>query len=552
MTQQLDLMLNVNTNIGKENLFSQPSNASYADSAEINNKFNEAFNKAKAGHDEKDVEKSRRARDERKEQTSNASETTEQSPDLKEQEIVEEDFEEKSAAEKSLDLIMLLFNNPENQADEPKNIDDSADADLLGEIVVFDDEISVIHGVAKVEIQTPAGAAANMTVSDAAAAAVLDDIEEEQRVLQKLKNLPNSSVLRDAAERQGRNSGGELNTMEMKLQAGIAVNAAEETDKGAAGADVKRRSESRNKNIQNAGIAAGETVLPKAAKNDAVQRLQTAAAENAMPKINIPKANVEIENRALAGAAQTVQDTAQERSVKMNKAKDTMEKAGLQDMFAKLNARVASLENNAGNTGADFFNRQSTQEQLLRMNIQGVQETGKSEVFDMKVNQTAAKHMSAELPHDAAKTDILSQVQAKISASAINNTSKMIIQLTPESLGKISIEILNGKDGLSAKLIAQNSQVKDMLEKNIEGLKTALQNQGVNVNSVNIKVGEGEKSNAEHRNDEQNSQFEQKNQGNSQNSNNAYKEQQSEFEILTKMAQNKQEMIDKGNVNLKV
>ena len=72
-------------------------------------------------------------------------------------------------------------------------------------------------------------------------------------------------------------------------------------------------------------------------------------------------------------------------------------------------------------------------------------------------------------------------------------TSKVTIVLRPESLGKISIELVNGKGGLTAQMTTDNPQVKEVLDKNLDGLKNSLGNQGVNVNNVSVKVTETQK-----------------------------------------------------------
>ena len=65
--------------------------------------------------------------------------------------------------------------------------------------------------------------------------------------------------------------------------------------------------------------------------------------------------------------------------------------------------------------------------------------------------------------------------------------------LKPENLGRIHIELQNGKDGLTASLTAENAQVKEALDKNLDSLKNTLNNQGINVSNVNIKLEESQK-----------------------------------------------------------
>jgi len=59
------------------------------------------------------------------------------------------------------------------------------------------------------------------------------------------------------------------------------------------------------------------------------------------------------------------------------------------------------------------------------------------------------------------------------------------------------LELINGKDGFTARMTTDNAQVKELLDKNLDSLKSSLSNQGVNVGNVTVKVAETEKQSNE-------------------------------------------------------
>ena len=170
--------------------------------------------------------------------------------------------------------------------------------------------------------------------------------------------------------------------------------------------------------------------------------------------------------------------------------REVMEKAGLDD--AKLEALNMTITN-TGNAGTDLSNgfQGSAQEDIAKLAINAVNgkkdasEIANSKEFSKLVD---TKNIQQEESKEISKNDILAQINNKMQAKNINGQQRITLQLTPESLGKITIELSKGKDGLQAKMLTDNAQVRDMLEKNIDGLKSTLASQGVTVNNVSVKV----------------------------------------------------------------
>ena len=74
------------------------------------------------------------------------------------------------------------------------------------------------------------------------------------------------------------------------------------------------------------------------------------------------------------------------------------------------------------------------------------------------------------------------------------NNSKVNIVLNPESLGKVNIQLINTKDGLTAQFMVTTQDAKDLLMKGLDGLRESLTAHGVGVENVSVKLNNTQKS----------------------------------------------------------
>ena len=84
--------------------------------------------------------------------------------------------------------------------------------------------------------------------------------------------------------------------------------------------------------------------------------------------------------------------------------------------------------------------------------------------------------------------DILKQMIDSIRVNVTANTSSMELQLTPESLGKINLNVVTKNGEVTATITAQNDTVKAAIESQLIELKENLNNQGLKVSSVEVTV----------------------------------------------------------------
>ncbi len=268
-------------------------------------------------------------------------------------------------------------------------------------------------------------------------------------------------------------------------------------------------------------------------KND----VQDKHLANAKEKVENVK--IQVEDNVKVNVNNQVQDSA-----KVEKANETMNRAGLSTQtLREMDGKVTAME--TGNqTGAQFG--ETSQEMLMRdmLSQNATTQTADAKTtvdFAQAMNKatTTQQPQAQQNTQDAQEVNILDQIRAKFAVSKQNGLQKITIGLTPESLGKVTVEIVKGQNGISAHLLADNPQAKEILDKNLDGLKSVLQSQGVNVNNVNVKVAEAGRSSDSNNNMFQNEdgQFNQGSNGeHSRGDSSSNQERRSEYEFMQKNA----------------
>lgn len=210
----------------------------------------------------------------------------------------------------------------------------------------------------------------------------------------------------------------------------------------------------------------------------------------------------------------SIDEFASETQVK-NETENTISKFS-QEIIDELDATINSVSssdkqkmmNQQGQSFSNFNNNQNNaQETIIKMSIESSSENSSTVEFaninlnnsidgnELLLNKAIDNVVkpqvaSATSQQTLSDTEILAQINNKLTLPQDNTSNKVNIILQPEQLGKISVEILQTKDGIVAKMVADTVQVKDILDKSIESLKNNLASQGVNVNNITVKVEE--------------------------------------------------------------
>ena len=226
------------------------------------------------------------------------------------------------------------------------------------------------------------------------------------------------------------------------------------------------------------------------------------------------------------------------------KAVETM--TSLQDTNTVLTESNSSGLENGNNSGLGQNNANETAVKLTveanSFNSTVVQPT---ETFINRLDaQLATREVSNIQNPSLTQTDILSQVSAKFEQLQQQAGSKVSIVLQPESLGRVSVEIMNSKDGIVAKMTTETQQVKELFDKNIESLKSSLSAQGVNVNNIKVECTHESTNNAMNfERDQFNQSFNNQQQGQNQ----ANKSDQTLFESFATDFENDNEDLTNGS-----
>ncbi len=97
---------------------------------------------------------------------------------------------------------------------------------------------------------------------------------------------------------------------------------------------------------------------------------------------------------------------------------------------------------------------------------------------------------------ETTQRSVINQVK-NASAQLGANKSEVSINLRPDNLGKVNINLVTQKGELTAQITVENNQARDMLAKGLDSLKQGLSEQGVNVNRVVVNVQDSSSSKGE-------------------------------------------------------
>lgn len=162
------------------------------------------------------------------------------------------------------------------------------------------------------------------------------------------------------------------------------------------------------------------------------------------------------------------------------------EKGNLQEIISKeiaedLNIEALNTEGSESETGSDLMQNQSPQEYSVKAMIQG----------DLKFEDVNLKVISQNVvkqAQDVTPAKIVEQITKQM--EGLYNSSKVNIVLNPESLGRLNIQLLNTKEGLTAQFTVMTQEARDLIMKGLDGLRESLLAQGVSVDNLIVKMNE--------------------------------------------------------------
>ena len=163
----------------------------------------------------------------------------------------------------------------------------------------------------------------------------------------------------------------------------------------------------------------------------------------------------------------------------------------------EVNTEAASSEDDGARQEA---NAKDGKETVIQQPVTVMKETQPQAAFAVvqldKVNGADAIEKAAVKAPLSAK-EIISQVIEKAKVILTPDKSEMLMDLKPDSLGKISLKVVTESGIVMAKFIAENQQVKQVLEANMQLLKDSLEKQGMSVQGFSVSVRQDSNQSAE-------------------------------------------------------
>jgi len=178
------------------------------------------------------------------------------------------------------------------------------------------------------------------------------------------------------------------------------------------------------------------------------------------------------------------------KAAKNNESAETAANKGL-DLSAKITGMGTSKDAiNSVSSGSSNFNQsfadlyQESGSKLYDLDSSNITTSMGASSTDQSFTNyfTALKDTNT-----AYSTSTTQMVALQLQQNANNQVSKMKLQLVPEELGKLDIELKFGKDGsIKARLTAEKSETLSMLQKDSSQLQKVLQEAGFDVNQDSL------------------------------------------------------------------
>lgn len=214
--------------------------------------------------------------------------------------------------------------------------------------------------------------------------------------------------------------------------------------------------------------------------------------------VNTPEKTVDSSYDDTAASGQNINDTADE-AVKVYDG-------GTQDSSYKNSDEGTS----SGETGNDITSDENTEKTQSKSQVDSsFDDSGErilhhedgahsdNSVLHASVSEQLNTDTSFEMSQSQSRlrvdtTDIIRQIVDSMSISNTTEESAINLQLTPESLGRMYINVSQKNSEISARIAVSNEAVKEALQTQMVNLKEALNNSGIRVNEVEITVASHE------------------------------------------------------------
>lgn len=161
-----------------------------------------------------------------------------------------------------------------------------------------------------------------------------------------------------------------------------------------------------------------------------------------------------------------------------------------EDTLKELNIESIEVETSNDDASSDDFMQNQTPEEHGIKAMLNTQADFAEIKTDMQASAQAAQKTSQVSQTTSDK--IIEQISKQM--ENLQNGSRVNLIMNPESLGKVSIQLINTEEGLSAQFTVATQDAKNLIMKGLDGLKETLLAHGVNVDNVTVKLNEAQDS----------------------------------------------------------
>lgn len=179
---------------------------------------------------------------------------------------------------------------------------------------------------------------------------------------------------------------------------------------------------------------------------------------------------------------ENVQTNASDKMTGDNEEADSVNEDTLDNISQSVEKKITiqsdnkSSDNMTGYNGSDKSSDVKTTVSEISSNlVQSIQNS-----FEEVMNTTTTQTVNG--------TDVIKQIINSVKVAGNNVVQSMEIQLNPEHLGKVTLNVTSKSGVITAEIVAQNEQVKKAIESQINTLKDNFENQGIKIEAVEVTV----------------------------------------------------------------
>lgn len=162
-----------------------------------------------------------------------------------------------------------------------------------------------------------------------------------------------------------------------------------------------------------------------------------------------------------------------------------------EDQLKELKIESIEAETSDSTGEDDIMQNQTPEERGVKAMLQADADFAEVKT-DAKPAQTVQNTTKPTSSSEVTSNKIIEQITKQM--EGMYNGSKVNMVLNPESLGKVSIQLINTKEGLSAQFTVATQEARNLIMKGLDGLKDTLMSHGVSVDNVSVKINDAQES----------------------------------------------------------